>query len=291
MSSLQKQYIKEIASRYAFPIQSHPTAITYSLDTTTVAILETYGSSMVTGISLAATPIMLKNIRTPAKHVYLILQLHDTTNIVMEKHDRTELSVYLSPRKNEESIPISMDWFNDQKEQEQKQQTQTLSQWIANAIYFYRFERGGQLRNTGDSLALFWSMYHVTNNNCQQWVWSMLLANGFPYEMMEREPFRHYNQKAEEIKKSAVNHIDTVSNENNYHPLFRMLSKGVMDLVMDHMSQVTTTMARAEQPETKEHAYAMTADGSTITYYDQDTNPKQMCIAEERTVFEFIVKK
>ena len=216
---MNKRHIKEIATRHAFPIQSHPTAITYSLDTTTVAIVETYGSSMVTGISLAATPIMLQKIRTPAKHVYLIFQLQDKTNIVMEKHDRTELSVYLSPRKNEESIIIPMDWFHQQKEKQQ-QKEQTLSQWIANAIYFYRFERGGQVRNTGDSLALFWSMYHVTNNNCQQWVWSMLLANGFPYEMMEREPFRHYNQKAEEIKKSAVNHIDTVSNENNYHPLF-----------------------------------------------------------------------
>ena len=66
-------------------------------------------------------------------------------------------------------------------------------------ILFYRIQKGGIPRPIGDTLLLFWSKYHVTQNNCQQFVWSMLLANQFPYELMNKEPFIQFNQKAEDL--------------------------------------------------------------------------------------------
>jgi hypothetical protein len=276
-----EQYIKhniiETAALHAFPIIKSNTSVSYTLDTITVDLLTTYHSYLVTNVWIASTPIMLQGVKTPAKHVYLIFEVNNT-KLIMEKHERTELSIY-KVRPNEESIQLSLSLFDLYFRR------QTLSEWIENGIMFYRIEKGGRQRPVGDTLLLFWSKYHVTQNNCQQFVWSMLLANQFPHELMNNEPFIQFNQKAEEISIRAKEHVDKVSKEQGYHPLFQALSNSITNAFMDYVSQVTTTLAQAENKTVRDSAYAMTANGKTITYYDSSMSVEDICIIEENTFF------
>jgi hypothetical protein len=276
-----EQYIKhkiiETATLHAFPIIKNNTSISYTLDTITVDLLNTYHGYLVTNIWIASTPIMLQGVKTPAKHVYLIFEVN-ATKLIMEKHERTELSIY-TVRSNEESISLELSLFDLYFRK------QTLGEWIENGILFYRIQKGGIPRPIGDTLLLFWSKYHVTQNNCQQFVWSMLLANQFPYELMNKEPFIQFNQKAEEISIRAKEHVNKVSKEQGYHPLFQALSNSITNAFMDYVSQVTTTLAQAENKTVRDSAHAMTTNGKTITYYDTSMSTEDICIIEENKTF------
>jgi len=270
-----KQMIIDTAARHAFPITKSDTASVYTLDTITTDLLYHYNCSFVTNVWIASTPITFQGVPTPAKHVYLIFEVGDV-KLVMEKHERTELTMY-TIRPHEESVLIPLSLFDLYFRK------QTLGEWIENGILYYHIEKGGSTRPLGDTLQLFWSCYHVTQNNCQQFVWSMLLANQFPYERMNTEPFLRYNQKAEDIATRAIDHVEKVSAEQGYHPLFRNLSKSITNAFMDYVSKVTTTLAQAEQKSVRESSYAMTSNGKTITYYDPSISAEQVCRMEEES--------
>ena len=267
--------IEYTASRYAFPITRQNTSVCHFLDTTTVELLQQYSSVLVTSVCIASTPIVVRNIPTPAQHVYRLFTLDHHTTLVMEKHERTELSRY-TPRPHEEMVQIDLSLIDPAFRQ------QTLSEWIYNGILFYRTIRGGEKRPCGDTLALFWSMYHITSNHCQQWVWSMLLANQFPYEYMNRQPYLAYNQRAEEIKQKMNQHTDQVIQKNNYHPFFRIMTNEITDAFMNYVSQVTTVLARQDTKiSERDNSYALSINGSTITFYDKHVLPYDACKQEE----------
>ncbi len=227
----------------------------YFLDTETVYLLQTYGSSFIQSVHIASTPIVFHGIITNALHVYLIVHVNDV-DIVIEKNERTELSLYkpmTRPNETIKSVPMNS--------------PVTLAECIHRSIQ----RRMNETVHMGYVLEQFWGRYDLQKNNCQQLVFNVIRANGWTELGLES-----FNQGAEQF----ASHMEEHMKKTEAPPLAKLISS----VFLQYMSNVTSKLVsqRIRDTPLKESSRCMTMDGVHIETFNDcngcnDFSPEDAC--------------
>lgn len=219
----------------------------YFLDKETVYLLQTYGSSVIQSVHIASTPITLYGMMTNALHVYLIIDVNDGISIVIEKNERTEISLYKKrPNERSKQIDISNSYV-------------TLAECVHKTIQ-------RMMNEMGNSVEYFWGRYDLQKNNCQQLVFRMIRANGWNDTGLES-----FNQGAEQFS----SHIESHLKKTKAPPLAKMIS----GLFLEYVSNVTSHLVseRIRDTPLKESSNCMTIDCIHIEVFNDDCSPEEAC--------------
>jgi hypothetical protein len=223
----------------------------YFLDTETVYLLKTYGSSVIQSVHICSTPITLYGIMTNALHVYLILELSDGMLIAIEKNERTEISHY-KKRPNEKStrIDISNSYV-------------TLAECVHRTIQSIMNNVNDD--TIGHVVEHFWGRYDLQKNNCQQLAFRIIRANGWSDAGLDS-----FNQGAETFSSHIKRHLK----KTKAPPLAKMISS----LFLEYVSNVTSHLVseRIRDTPLKESSNCMTIDCIHIEVFN-DCSPEEAC--------------
>lgn len=216
----------------------------YFLDTETVYLLQTYGSSVIQSVRISSTPITLYGMMTNALHVYLILDINDGISITIEKNERTEISRY-KKRANETSTRIDIS-----------------NSYVTLAECVHRTIQGMMNDDANDEIGHvvehFWGRYDLQKNNCQQLAFRIIRANGWSEAGLDS-----FNQGAEQFS----SHLK----KTKAPPLAKMISSLFLEYVTSHL-----VSERIRDTPLKESSNCMTIDCIHIEDFN-DCSPEEAC--------------